>query len=333
MIGVGTLVTLVVTVALLPVLTRELRRRAVMDAPVERSSHETPTPRGGGLAPAVGATAGLLVAVGTSESTLLTVVTVAATFGALGFVDDVSSLSAGRRLIIQIAIAAAGVFPLVSDVADGLTLVMLAAIGWLGLVAFVNAFNFMDGINGISATQVVVAGTAWGLVGLWKDETVLTSGGLIVATAAVAFLPFNFPQARVFLGDVGSYFFGGWLAALALVALGRQATLEMAMAPLLLYVCDTGVTLIKRVMRGGRWSEAHREHVYQRLVIGGWSHKRTTAYVGAVIALSSLLGAATMLGNRAVRITADTALILLMLGYLGSPRWQARRTGIVQRPR
>lgn len=328
MIGVGTLVAAVVTVALLPLLIRELRRRAVMDAPEQRSSHEIPTPRGGGLAPAIGAAAGLLVAVGTSESTLLTVVAVAAAFGALGFVDDVSSLSAGRRLIVQIAVAAVSVFPLVSDVADGLTLVLLVAVGWLWLVAFVNAFNFMDGINGISATQVVVAGTAWGLVGFWKDETVLTSGGLIVAAAAVAFLPFNFPQARVFLGDVGSYFFGGWLAALALVALGRQATLEMALAPVLLYVCDTGVTLVTRFMRGGRWSEAHREHVYQRLVIGGWSHSRTTAYVGAVIAVSSLLGTLTMLGNLAARITADAALILLMLGYLGSPAWQARRTGV-----
>jgi len=333
-IGVGTLVTVVVTVALLPVLIRELRRRVVMDAPVERSSHEIPTPRGGGLAPAIGAAAGLLMAVGTSESTLLTVVAVAAAFGVLGFVDDVSTLSAGRRLIVQIVIAAAGVFPLVSDAADGLMPVMLAAIGWLWLVAFVNAFNFMDGINGVSATQVAVSGIAWGLVGLWRDETVLTSGGLIVAAAALAFLPFNVPRARVFLGDVGSYFFGGWLAALALVALGRQATLEMAVAPLLLYVCDTGVTLVKRITHGGRWREAHREHVYQRLVIGGWSHSRTTAYVGAVIALSSLLGAATMLGNLAVRVTADAALILLMLGYLGSPTWQARRTRIVQqRPR
>ncbi len=113
----------------------------------------------------MGAAAGLLVAVGTSESTLLTVVAVAAAFGALGFVDDVATLSAGRRLIVQMVIAAVGVWPLVSDVADGLTLVLLAAVGWLWLVAFVNAFNFMDGINGISATQVVVAGTAWGLVG------------------------------------------------------------------------------------------------------------------------------------------------------------------------
>ena len=81
--------------------------------------------------------------------------------------------------------------------------------------------------------------------------------------------------------------------ALAFAALSRSATFEMALAPLLLYLCDTALTLARRVVRGVRWTEAHREHVYQRLVIGGWSHARTTGYVGVMVTMSCLLGAAS----------------------------------------
>lgn len=321
----GVLASAAVTIGLLPRLIKELHNRTVIDQPVARSSHETPTPRGGGLAPAAGAIVGLVVAFGLSTSSVIVVAVVAAAFGSLGLIDDLSSLSAGRRLVIQIAIAAAGVVPLSSGLATGLAFAILGVVGSIWLVGFVNAFNFMDGINGISAIQVIVAGAAWGIVGTWKADDVLTGGGLIVAAAGLGFLPFNFPRARVFLGDVGSYFFGGWLAALSLVGLDRHATFEMAVAPLLLYVCDTGTTLIRRVTRGERWTEPHREHVYQRLVINGWSHAGASGFVGLVIAVSSLLGALTMLGHAAGRMIADVALVLLMLAYLKTPAWQARR--------
>lgn len=328
MILLGTLLSAVLSALLCPLVIRMLRRRSVIDAPVARSSHSLPTPRGGGIAPAIGACAGLALTIEGSTSILIVVAAAAVAYGVLGLVDDVADIAASNRLLIQVTIAAPAVVPLAWQITNGIVLVLLIPVVWLWLAAYVNAFNFMDGINGISATQVVVAGAAWGLVGLWRDEPALTAGGFVVAAAALAFLPFNFPRARVFMGDVGSYFFGGWLAAMTAVALGRSATIEMAGAPLLLYLCDTAITILRRLAQRVPITEAHREHTYQRLVIGGWSHGRTTAYVGAVIAMSSLLGAATMLGNLAVRVIADAALALLMLGYLMTPTWQGRRTGV-----
>lgn len=328
MILPGVAVAGVLTALLCPLVIRALTRRSVIDAPVARSSHSLPTPRGGGIAPAIGACAGIALTIDGSTSILIVVAAVAVAYGVLGLVDDVADIAASNRLLIQLTIAAAAVVPLAWQITNGVILVLLIPVVWLWLVAYVNAFNFMDGINGISATQVVMAGAAWGLVGLWKDEQALTAGGFVVAAGALAFLPFNFPRAKVFMGDVGSYFFGGWLAAMAVVAFGRSATLEMAGAPLLLYLCDTAITILRRLIRRVPITEAHREHTYQRLVIGGWSHGRTTAYVGSVIAMSSLLGAATMLGILAVRVIADAALALLMVGYLLAPALQGRSTRI-----
>src|SRR5205085_2029337 len=117
------------------------------------------------------------------------------------------------------------------------------------LIAYVNAFNFMDGVNGVSAVQAVVAGVAWWVVGEWQDVHALAAGGLLVAAVAVAFAPFNFPRAHMFLGDVGSYFFGGWLGVLAVVALRQGLTVEASFAPLSVYLADTGMTLARRVAR------------------------------------------------------------------------------------
>lgn len=313
-----------VTVAAAPPVIGALQRRAVIDTPGHRSSHSDPTPRGGGLAPALGATGGALIAATATSNLVLVVGAAAMGFGVLGWADDVRDLAARTRLVAQLAIATCVVVPVAAAVGSGAQM-LLAPLAVLWLVAFVNAFNFMDGINGISATQTTIAGGAWTLTGLWQDQTLLVASGLIVAVAALAFLPFNFPAARVFLGDVGSYFLGAWLAATALVAVAHDLTPEMAVAPLLLYLADTGTTLVRRGLRGERLTQSHREHTYQRLVIGGWSHTTTTGFAAAVTTAASLLGAATMVGNLAVRAAADLALVLLMAAYLASPRWQQRR--------
>lgn len=323
MIAVGAVVAFVATLVLCPVVIEWLRRRDMVDNPVERSSHSVPTLRGGGLAPAVGAVLGATIAAASSSSSLLTVVGTALAFGALGLADDLTSVSAHLRLVLQLLLAAGAVVLLAPDLPDGVTLAILAPLAWIWLVAYVNAFNFMDGINGISAAQVIVAGGAWAAVGAWQDTPVVTAGGLTIALAALAFLPFNFPNARVFLGDVGSYFLGGWLAVMVVLAISEGLTPEAALAPLLLYVCDTGITLARRIARRESFMEPHREHTYQRLVVGGWSHARTTGFVGVVIAMCSALGAATLLSTP-VRVGADVALAVVMVAYLTAPQWQSR---------
>lgn len=321
-------VAALVTAGLCPPVIRALERRSVVDHPGARSSHSVPTPRGGGIAPALGASIGAVVAVSSTDGLLLVVAAAALALGILGLRDDLGSLPAGLRLAVQIAIAAVVCLPLVDGLGSGLAAAALGIGAAIWLVAYVNAFNFMDGINGISAAQTTVAGTAWALVGWWQELPLVTAMGAIIAAAGAAFAPFNVPQAKVFLGDVGSYFFGGWLAAAAVAGWSHGLTAEMAVAPLLLYVADTGVTLIRRARRGESLTSPHREHTYQRLVQQGWSHARTSVAVGLLVSVCALGGALTMVGG-AARPAGWALAALPTLAYLLSPRLLALRPAVI----
>jgi len=298
----------------------------VLDLPTPRSSHAQPTPRGGGLAPAAAVLVVLAftdVITGDARAALA----IAATgFGLGGAVEDLRGVPPAPRLLSQGAMAIATLPWLLSEMRGPEVWRVTFGVGvavWL--IAYVNAFNFMDGVNGLSAVQVVVAGVTWWALGEWQDVHALAAGGLVVAAAAMAFAPFNFPRARMFLGDVGSYFFGGWLGVLAVLALRRGLTVEAAIAPLSLYLADTGWTLARRVAQHETWYLPHRDHVYQRFITLGWTHARVTAVVGAVIAACSCLGAVSLLGALWARSLADAALVGVLIVYLISPSLLRRR--------
>jgi UDP-N-acetylmuramyl pentapeptide phosphotransferase/UDP-N-acetylglucosamine-1-phosphate transferase len=197
--------------------------------------------------------------------------------------------------------------------------VAVGALIALWLVAYVNAYNFMDGINGIAASQAVVAGGLWLFVGEVRHVPVVAAAGALVAAAGIGFLPFNFPTARMFLGDVGSYFIGAWLAAVAVVALRARIPFEAAVAPLAVFAFDTATTLAWRVARGERWYEAHRDHAYQRLIRGGWSHSATTGAATVAMTACALLGAVSLTGSMPLRVAADAALVAVLAGYVAAP--------------
>jgi UDP-N-acetylmuramyl pentapeptide phosphotransferase/UDP-N-acetylglucosamine-1-phosphate transferase len=142
---------------------------------------------------------------------------------------------------------------------------------------------------------------------------------LALVAGAVGFAPFNFPTAKVFLGDVGSYFAGAWIAGLVVVTLRLGVPPEAAVAPVALYAADTGATLFGRVRRGERWYTAHRLHAYQRLVDLGWSHSATTGFVFALIALCSTLGLISLTAALQWRIAADIGIAIVVATYLVSP--------------
>ena len=314
------LVALAVTAAACPLLVGALRRLQVVDRPNGRSSHDTPTPRGGGLAVAAGALVGLALVDPLSLQWRGALLLAAVGFGVLGLVEDLRGVPALRRLGLQLLVAAA----LLPVLLDGLR----GPVAWrlvfgagvlLWLVSYVNAFNFMDGINGVSAAQAAVAGVAWWAVGRAAEVPVLAAGGLIVAGAAAGFAPFNFPRAQIFLGDVGSYLLGAWLAVLVVIGLRGGLPLEAAVAPVLLYLADTGSTIVRRVRGREAWYEPHRHHAYQRLVIAGWSHTRTTLFVAGLVAACSLLGAASLADSPALRAAADVGLVAVVAFYLSAP--------------
>jgi UDP-N-acetylmuramyl pentapeptide phosphotransferase/UDP-N-acetylglucosamine-1-phosphate transferase len=154
----------------------------------------------------------------------------------------------------------------------------------------VNAVNFMDGINGITSLTMVVWGVTALAVGYADNSAALVALGGATAGAAIGFLPYNAPSARMFLGDVGSYLFGGLVGCGIQLGWADGASVAVLAAPLSLYAADTGSALLRRAMRGERLTDAHREHVYQRLTSDvGIPHFVVSAYAAGSATLTTLI--------------------------------------------
>ncbi|MBB3807336.1 UDP-N-acetylmuramyl pentapeptide phosphotransferase/UDP-N-acetylglucosamine-1-phosphate transferase [Xanthomonas arboricola] len=242
-------------------LRRYALHRRLLDHPGERRSHVVATPRGGGMAIVVAILLGC-VAAGVAWPGVSTVVGWFAVglilVAGVGWWDDHRPLSARVRFAIHlIASASLGllVFHSTGDVLNG---ILSAAAS----VVLINVWNFMDGINGLAASQAALAALAFAAV--VPDGWSLA--GLTVAAACLGFLPFNFPRARIFLGDGGSGALGYVLAALlALSVAGGQLSWWIGWLPLTAFLVDAGFTLLTRMLGGQRWWEPHAQHVYQRL--------------------------------------------------------------------
>jgi UDP-GlcNAc:undecaprenyl-phosphate GlcNAc-1-phosphate transferase len=307
-----------------------LRRAAIIDIPGRRSSHIVPTPRGGGIAIA----AGLLVAAGLIGGATATVFAFAVvSFGLLGLAEDMRGLPVGYRLIMQLVGGAMVAAVLAyGRVEPGVVHVLVVALCAVWITGFVNAFNFMDGVNGISGAHALIAGIVYACLGEWRHMGFLAPAGAAVAVGALAFLPWNAGRARVFLGDVGSYALGAALAVLAAYAVLHGIPAEAVLGPLALYIADTAWTLQRRIRLGERWLEPHRTHIYQRWCDAGWSHQRVTVTTAATTVLLSMLGATSLTGNPTLRAAADLAGAGVVLAYLRSPAVLARRSGRLSRP-
>lgn len=266
------------------------RSRQLIDQPGERRSHQVATPRGGGA----GIVAALLIALlvvawqvpGWRVELLALAVALAAVAG-IGWWDDHRPLPASWRLCVHL---------LAGCVLGWLLWRDGAGLGWslfaIGLTAaLVNIWNFMDGINGLAVSQAVLVAAAFAL---WLPPGISLLAWLVML-ACLAFLPFNFPRARIFLGDVGSGALGLLMAALALLALRHGPAVDplLLLLPMTVFLVDAGFTLAGRILGGQRWTQAHTDHLYQWYVKMGHSHQRITcAY--AMVTLAAC-GAAVLL--------------------------------------
>lgn len=295
-----------------------LRRAGLVDVPNARSSHDDTALRGGGLAVTVGVTAGIILSTaldpGISSARMVPIILMLLFVVALGWTEDISELSAYLRLAGQFAIGAfcAAVGGLLADnlVAPWVVL------GGVATVGLVNVVNFMDGLNGMSVFHAAVFGSAFVVDGLVFDRGWMCVAGAAVVGGYLAFLPWN-ASGRVFLGDSGSYLLGGvcaltillgWMGGLPLVALA---------APFLVYVADTGVTLILRIARGETWSEAHRDHVYQRLHQHGMPHLAVSGIVALASALCAVLGVVAATTEGVTAIMCWIGLLAIPSTYVG----------------
>lgn len=284
------------------VLTGLVRRyslsRRMMDIPNDRSLHEAPTPRGGGLsfvAVFLAAVTGLALA-GIIPAHLALALGPGGVLVALtGWLDDHGHLSVRLRLAVQflaaaIAVAALGGF---ESLELGWVTMPLGAAGSVlaavGIVWMLNLYNFMDGIDGIAGVEAVTTAAFAGLLLAWKGAPGLAVLCAVLASAAAGFLVWNWPPARIFMGDVGSGFLGYVFAVMALASEKAGAVPLLVWVLLLgVFVLDTTVTLFLRMRRGETIWQAHRSHYFQRAVQAGLSHKTVTVWTGV---LNGCLGA------------------------------------------
>ena len=251
----------------------------LVQMPNHRSSHDHPTPNGGGLGIVVaGSLAGIALVLLSGWMVGGLLLGLAAVLAAVGLRDDMTHLPARVRFGVQVVVCAGGLIAL-SDLPP---LALSGALefqvtGWVlfGLlllagVWWINLFNFMDGIDGIAGMQAVFMLLAGAVIAMWAEPEAVHSPiwmwMLYVAAATAGFLLLNWPPAKIFMGDVGSTWLAFMVFALALLSV--QAGLLSYAAWLVLaavFVTDATVTLLTRMLRGERWYEAHRSHAYQRL--------------------------------------------------------------------
>ncbi|MDH4607321.1 glycosyltransferase family 4 protein [Pseudomonas sp. BN102] len=278
------------------VLTGGLRRyalaRQLMDIPNARSSHSVPTPRGGGVAIVLS----FLIAVPTlCLAGVLDSAAALALFGAgawvalVGFLDDHGHIAARWRLLAHF-IGAGWVLWLVDGLpvlsVFGLSLdlgVLGYVLGGLYLVWLLNLYNFMDGIDGIASVEAICVCLGGALLYYLLGQPHAMVVPLFLAAAVCGFLFWNFPPARIFMGDAGSGFLGITLGALSLQAAWFDPKLLWAWLILLgVFIVDATWTLMRRLLRGDKVYEAHRSHAYQYASRSCGRHLPVTLVVGAI---------------------------------------------------
>ncbi|WP_051631051.1 MraY family glycosyltransferase [Afifella pfennigii] len=254
-----------------------LGRRGVLDHPGERTNHHQPVPRGAGFAlvPAIAIALGLSAAAGAvtglPAGAALSFTMAALSIAVIGAIDDLTHISAGARLLLQslfIGLAVAALPPEARFAEAVLPLAVERALAFLFLLAFVNATNFMDGIDGITGMSVIGISLGALLVALPGAVPALP---VILMAACLAFLAFNWHPATIFLGDAGAVFLG-FLTGSLLLALALSGEVAAAMVLPAYYLTDTGLTLARRAVRGEKVWLAHSQHAYQRAVRRGWRH-------------------------------------------------------------
>lgn len=299
----------------------------LLDRPNERSSHRAATPRAGGFAIFGGfavaiAYYALQQSAGAEQSRALTISAFGFAAFALGAIDDAVALGARLKLLVQIAIAVGFVAimgpvasipaPFIGELSLGVTAFPLTAF-WI--VAFMNAYNFMDGVNGIAGAcgVLVLAALAAASSGYSGGVTAIS---IFLAAALFGYLPLNFISGRLFMGDSGSQFTGFMIAALAVLsgeghAEGEGLSRMFVPIAFLPFIFDVAFTLVHRIARGRNILAAHNEHLYQLMVRLGASHIAVTTLYVSLVAISA--AAAAWVNGRSSLIQYGAALALIAL--------------------
>lgn len=290
-------------------------RRKMIDIPNERSSHSVPTPRGGGIAIVFVwyASITFLYSAGLIERDLFLALVAGVILAAVSLADDIYGLSPSIRLLVQVVTASAGIMilggvkePALNSMWAGLT-VIVSIIAVIGIVWFVNLFNFLDGIDAYASVEAIAVATGI-LVITGSPESAV----LIMSVAG--FLIWNWPKAKIFMGDTGSTQLGYILAILGIYYSNRDMMSLWGWILLTsLFWADATLTLYRRFRNREKLSVAHKKHFYQRLVRSGFSHARVV--VLQICALAVLVAMVWLSEERIVTyyITSPVSLLFVIL--------------------
>lgn len=326
--GVVTAVVYLATSFLVRRLDLWARARRLLVYPREQGLHGVPVSRIGGVA-----------IVATSLTTLLTMDAFLSDLGGAGILrisaggilvaavslaDDIWHVSPFVRLMTHTAVCLGivlgiGHWQVVRVPGFGLFDLGVYAVPLtvVWVVGFINAYNFMDGIDGLAAGQTVVAGLGWALLGYLYDQPWLGIAGLVLSAAGLGFLRHNWHPASVFMGDVGAAYLGYMFAVLSVAGSGRRQELALdGVVVVWPFVFDSGLTLLQRLVRRENVFTPHRSHLYQRLITTGLSHRAvTTLYL-----VLSAVGVGAVLGFRVGSRGLD-AVVLMTLAVAASALW------------
>jgi len=294
-------------------------RTSMIDVPNDRSSHTVPTPRGGGIAIAASVILALVVLTLALPSHRLTAVGILGgglLIALVGLLDDRFDLSAKSRLAVHFAASAWFLFciggvtiPQLDSIKLGIAGVfLLSALAAVFLVWCTNLYNFMDGLDGFAGGQAVIASLAAAMICLANGDSLLAYLMLATAGAAAGFLVWNWPPAKIFMGDCGSGFLGFLFGATVLAGYQRGSIpLSAGLMLLIVFLSDSTLTLLRRVAAGERWYQPHRTHAYQLATQLGASHRQVT--IASMMAFAVAAALSIYMATR-----RDTG-IMLLVGY------------------
>jgi len=267
-----------------------------------------PTPRGGGLAIvliALGVGAGLWFASEAEINRTLIYILCGLVIAWLGWRDDVHSLPTRVRFAVQALVAAVSIYglgyfkvitiPLFGELQLGVVGIIIT---FLWIVGLTNAYNFMDGIDGIAGGVALAGGLGWMMLASNMHNALVFWIALAIAASSLGFLGHNWSPAKIFMGDVASTFLGYTFAVLPLLSTTRGGDALM-LGTLLMwtFIMDAGITFIRRALQREKLFAAHRTHLYQRLVIGGYKHSSISLLYIFLTLLAGLLSYAWSWGQ------------------------------------
>lgn len=303
-------------------------RKNIYDIPNERSSHAVPTPRGGGLVVvSVCLLFYLLLPIFFEFQISMFYVLGAVIVAVISWLDDLFTISAFWRFLAHTAVAFIAIWGIGFPQQIFIPLVGAIDFGYLGFVLWflwivwlINAYNFMDGIDGIAGTQALTAGIGWLFLLKIFGVSGLDAFAGVIAAAGFGFLIHNWHPAKIFMGDVGSAFLGYTFAVLPLLTAKQNPEVSefvflIGVLLLWFFVFDSVITFLRRLLKGEKVWQAHREHLYQRLIKSNLSHSFVTALYGVLSAIivATMLGAIYMENSQMLVSFAICCLFSILL--------------------